>query len=126
MTYEYLSTRREGPVEYVTLNRPTVRNAFNEFLGFELTHWAEAISRDEEVRVVVMDGAGKVFCAGADLAWMAKMAAYTNEENVRDATARLWDDGIIDPADTRRVLALGLAAARNAPIPEPKFGIFRM
>ncbi len=42
------------------------------------------------------------------------------------ATARLWDDGIIDPADTRRVLALGLAAVRNAPIPEPKFGVFRM
>ena len=42
------------------------------------------------------------------------------------ATARLWDDGIIDPADTRRVLALGLAATRNAPVPEPKFGIFRM
>jgi len=42
------------------------------------------------------------------------------------ATARLWDDGIIDPADTRRVLALGLAAARHAPVPEPKFGIFRM
>jgi 3-methylcrotonyl-CoA carboxylase beta subunit len=42
------------------------------------------------------------------------------------ATARLWDDGVIDPADTRRVLALGLSAALNAPIPEPKFGIFRM
>lgn len=42
------------------------------------------------------------------------------------ATARLWDDGIIDPADTRRVLALGLAAARHAPVPEPRFGIFRM
>jgi 3-methylcrotonyl-CoA carboxylase beta subunit len=42
------------------------------------------------------------------------------------ATARLWDDGIIDPADTRRVLGLGLAAARHAPIPEPKFGVFRM
>ncbi len=42
------------------------------------------------------------------------------------ATARLWDDGVIDPADTRRVLALGLAASRNAPVPEPKFGIFRM
>ncbi|MGR4869009.1 carboxyl transferase domain-containing protein [Variovorax sp. LARHSF232] len=42
------------------------------------------------------------------------------------ATARLWDDGIIDPADTRRVLALALAATRNAPVPEPKFGIFRM
>jgi 3-methylcrotonyl-CoA carboxylase beta subunit len=42
------------------------------------------------------------------------------------ATARLWDDGVIDPADTRRVLALGLSAAYNAPIGEPKFGIFRM
>ena len=42
------------------------------------------------------------------------------------ATARLWDDGVIDPADTRRVLALGLSATLNAPIPEPKFGIFRM
>jgi 3-methylcrotonyl-CoA carboxylase beta subunit len=40
--------------------------------------------------------------------------------------ARLWDDGVIDPVDTRRVLALGLAAALNAPIPETKFGVFRM
>jgi 3-methylcrotonyl-CoA carboxylase beta subunit len=42
------------------------------------------------------------------------------------ASARLWDDGVIDPADTRRVLALGLSASLNAPIGEPKFGIFRM
>ncbi len=42
------------------------------------------------------------------------------------ATARLWDDGVIDPADTRRVLALGLSAARNQPTPETKFGVFRM
>jgi 3-methylcrotonyl-CoA carboxylase beta subunit len=42
------------------------------------------------------------------------------------ATARLWDDGVIDPSDTRRVLALGLSAALNAPIPETKFGLFRM
>ena len=42
------------------------------------------------------------------------------------ATARLWDDGIIDPADTRRVLALGLSAARNAPVDDTKFGLFRM
>ncbi len=42
------------------------------------------------------------------------------------ASARLWDDGIIDPADTRRVLALGLSASLNAPIGEPKFGVFRM
>ena len=42
------------------------------------------------------------------------------------ASARLWDDGIIDPADTRRVLALGLSASLNAPIGEPQFGVFRM
>jgi 3-methylcrotonyl-CoA carboxylase beta subunit len=42
------------------------------------------------------------------------------------ASARLWDDGIIDPLDTRRVLALGLAAARQVPVPDAKFGVFRM
>jgi 3-methylcrotonyl-CoA carboxylase beta subunit len=42
------------------------------------------------------------------------------------STARLWDDGIIDPLDTRRVLGMGLAAAANAPIPEPTYGIWRM
>jgi 3-methylcrotonyl-CoA carboxylase beta subunit len=42
------------------------------------------------------------------------------------SSARIWDDGVIDPADTRRVLALGLSASLNAPIPEPKFGVFRM
>ena len=52
--------------------------------------------------------------------------AFDEQADPYYATARLWDDGIIDPADKRRVLALGLAAARNAPVPEPKFGIFRM
>jgi 3-methylcrotonyl-CoA carboxylase beta subunit len=42
------------------------------------------------------------------------------------ATARLWDDGVIDPADTRMVLGLGLSAALNAPIPDTRFGVFRM
>jgi 3-methylcrotonyl-CoA carboxylase beta subunit len=42
------------------------------------------------------------------------------------SSARLWDDGVIDPADTRRVLTLGLSASMNAPIGEPKFGVFRM
>jgi 3-methylcrotonyl-CoA carboxylase beta subunit len=53
-------------------------------------------------------------------------AQYETQGHPYYATARLWDDGVIDPADTRRVLALGLAASKNAPIPEPKFGIFRM
>jgi 3-methylcrotonyl-CoA carboxylase beta subunit len=51
---------------------------------------------------------------------------YEDQGHPYYATARLWDDGIIDPADTRRVLALGLSAALNAPIPDTKFGVFRM
>ena len=51
---------------------------------------------------------------------------YEDEGNPYHATARLWDDGVIDPADTRRVLALGLSASLNAPIPDMKFGVFRM
>jgi 3-methylcrotonyl-CoA carboxylase beta subunit len=51
---------------------------------------------------------------------------YDVQGNPYFATARLWDDGIIDPADTRRVLALGLSAAANLPVPETKFGVFRM
>jgi acetyl-CoA carboxylase carboxyltransferase component len=53
-------------------------------------------------------------------------AKYEAEGNPYYSTARLWDDGIIDPLDTRRVLALGIAAALNAPIPETTFGVFRM
>ena len=51
---------------------------------------------------------------------------YEEQGHPYFATARLWDDGVIDPADTRRVLALGLSAARNAPIPDTRFGLFRM
>jgi acetyl-CoA carboxylase carboxyltransferase component len=53
-------------------------------------------------------------------------AKYDAEGNPYHSSARLWDDGIIDPLDTRRVLALGISAALNAPIPETTFGIFRM
>ncbi|HEX3454125.1 MAG TPA: carboxyl transferase domain-containing protein [Gaiellaceae bacterium] len=53
-------------------------------------------------------------------------AKYEAEGNPYYSTARLWDDGILDPLDTRRVLAMGIAAALNAPIPETTFGVFRM
>lgn len=53
-------------------------------------------------------------------------AQYEVQGHPYYASARLWDDGIIDPSDTRRVLALGLSAAMNAPVPETKFGVFRM
>lgn len=87
MAYQFIQTRRDGPVEYLTLNRPDVRNAFNEHVIQELTHWAEAVSNDDEVRVAVLAGAGKMFCAGADLTWMSKMASSTHEKNVQDASA---------------------------------------
>ena len=51
---------------------------------------------------------------------------FEREGNPYYATARLWDDGIIDPLDTRRALALGISASLNAPIPETRFGVFRM
>jgi 3-methylcrotonyl-CoA carboxylase beta subunit len=51
---------------------------------------------------------------------------YETQGSPYYSTARLWDDGIIDPLDTRMVLALGIAAARHAPIDEPRYGIFRM
>jgi 3-methylcrotonyl-CoA carboxylase beta subunit len=52
--------------------------------------------------------------------------AYEREGDPYFATARLWDDGIIDPLDTRRVLSMGIEAALHAPIPDTKFGVFRM
>ena len=73
-----------GPVVTVTLNRPDVRNAFNEDLIAELTRWARG-PMPADARVAVLRGSGKVFCAGADLAWMSKMAGYSREENVQDA-----------------------------------------
>jgi 3-methylcrotonyl-CoA carboxylase beta subunit len=54
------------------------------------------------------------------------LESYEAEGSPYYATARLWDDGVIDPLDTRRVLALGISASLNAPIPETHFGVFRM
>jgi 3-methylcrotonyl-CoA carboxylase beta subunit len=53
-------------------------------------------------------------------------AQYEHQGSAYYSTARIWDDGVIDPADTRRVLGTGLVAAANAPVPEPSYGVFRM
>jgi methylglutaconyl-CoA hydratase len=87
MAYRYLSTRRDDAVEYVTLNRPEVRNALNGDVIAELDDWAAGIRDDPHVRVAVLAGAGKSFSAGADVVWMAKTITFTNEENLRDAKA---------------------------------------
>jgi methylglutaconyl-CoA hydratase len=86
MPYQFLAVRRAGPVEFVTLNRPDVRNAFNEQVIDEITRWAAEVAEDDEVRVAVLAGAGKAFCAGADLTWMSRMVSYTHDENVQDAS----------------------------------------
>src|SRR5512141_2498973 len=79
-----LSIQTDGPVVRVSLNRPDVRNAFNEELIAELTAWAAWVTA-ATARVAVLSGTGKAFCAGADVAWMSKMVAYSREENVADA-----------------------------------------
>ena len=88
-----LLIEHDGPVVRVTLNRPEVRNAFNEELIAEMTAWAESLTPGGRARVAVLAGAGKMFSAGADLAWMSKMVAYTHDENVRDARgmARMFE-----------------------------------
>ena len=87
MSGQTIHVRRLANVDYVTLNRPEVHNAFNEQLIDEMTAWAERAAADSLLRGVVISGAGRSFCAGADLGWMAKMAGYTQEENLRDARA---------------------------------------
>ncbi|WP_186146371.1 enoyl-CoA hydratase-related protein, partial [Burkholderia gladioli] len=69
----------------VTLNRPDVRNAFNETMIAEVSAAFESLGARDDVRAIVLTGNGKAFCAGADLNWMRKMAGYSDAENRADA-----------------------------------------
>jgi 3-methylcrotonyl-CoA carboxylase beta subunit len=74
-----------------------------------------------------LEKSGKSWSKEEEEAFMAPIRAqYETQGHPYYATARLWDDGVIDPVDTRRVLGLGLSASLNAPIEETKFGVFRM
>ena len=84
---ENLIVERKNLVAVVTLNRPEVRNAFDDVLISNLTGVLRDLDKDETVRVVVLAGAGKAFCAGADLNWMKRMAGYGYEDNLKDANA---------------------------------------
>ena len=77
--------RLDGPVARVTLNRPDIRNAFNDEMLAGLLDAFARIRDDEQARVVVLTGAGKAFCAGADLHWMKRVVDYTYEENYEDS-----------------------------------------
>ena len=78
-----LEVTTEGPVQYVKLNRPEVRNAFNDELIAALTETFHKVG--PPIRAVVLSGEGKAFCAGGDLEWMRKAAAYSEDQNYEDA-----------------------------------------
>lgn len=86
MTYQHLTveTNSRG-VARVTLNRPEVKNAFNEQLIADITAAMNALSKDESARIVVLQGAGDAFSAGADLSWMKRASEFSAEENKADA-----------------------------------------
>lgn len=72
---------------WLTLNRPRVHNAFDDIMIATLTEILRQTEADPAVRAVVITGAGKSFSAGADLAWMRRMADYSEEENIKDANS---------------------------------------
>ncbi len=85
MQYQNLTVAIDNAVTTVTLNRPDVRNAFNEAMIAELTSAFNVLNDRDDVRAVVLAANGKAFCAGADLNWMKKMAGYSDDENRADA-----------------------------------------
>jgi methylglutaconyl-CoA hydratase len=88
-----LDIRRDGAVARVFLNRPDMRNAFNDAVIAELTRAFHTLGTDPSLRAIVLGGHGKAFCAGADLNWMRAMADYSWAQNQADAMAlaeMLW------------------------------------
>ena len=84
---ERIQLEIDGPVAHVWLNRPDVRNAFDGLMVTELRQVLFDLGTVEAVRVIVLGGRGPAFCAGADLDWMRAMAAFTRDENLREAQA---------------------------------------
>ena len=85
MQFTTLTVTAERHIATITLNRPDVRNAFNETVIAELTGAFRALGDTPDVRAIVLTGNGPAFCAGADLNWMKKMAGYSDDENRADA-----------------------------------------
>jgi methylglutaconyl-CoA hydratase len=83
----HLQLHFDAGVTTVTLNRPEVRNAFNDEVIAEMTAVFSELGEREEVRCIVLAGNGTAFCAGADLNWMKRMAGYSRDENIADAAA---------------------------------------
>lgn len=85
--YETINLERDGSILTLWLARPEVCNAFNDLLLAEVLDALIEIGKNKSVRVLVVTGRGKAFCAGADLNWMKKVVDYTFEENINDSRA---------------------------------------
>ncbi len=84
-TLETVTFSPRGPVGHVILNRPSVHNAFNRRMIQELILVFKAIEQMPDLRLIVLRGEGKSFCAGADLNWMREIKDYTYDENLRES-----------------------------------------
>jgi methylglutaconyl-CoA hydratase len=83
--YQSINLTREGAIATITLNRPAVHNAFNAQMIAELTDCARRLAQDRALRVVIICGAGRSFCAGADLEWMRASLGWSAADNLADA-----------------------------------------
>jgi len=89
MNYKTLTVSKKDDILTVSLNRAEVHNAMNETLMNELTACFKDISQDDTIRIVILTGNGKSFCAGADLNWMKSMVSYSIQENIKDSNLLL-------------------------------------
>ncbi len=85
MTYQYLLVTREKGIAIITFNRPEKRNAMNGEMILELTSALKILAQDEQVNVVIINGNGDHFCAGADINWMKATGTLNKDDNLRDA-----------------------------------------
>ncbi len=85
MSYRTIETTFEDRVARVALNRPEVRNAFDDVMIGELIEVIDRVEKDDTHRVLVLTGKGTAFCSGADIQWMQRMKGLSRDENVRDA-----------------------------------------
>ena len=127
-----LLVEKNDGVARVMLNRPDVRNAFDDALIASLTKVFDELNSDKAVKVVVLGGNGPAFCAGADLNWMKRMAGYSYDENLRDAQALARMLATLDGMDKPTIARVhgpafaggtGLVAACDIAVgtPEAKF-----
>ncbi len=85
MSHGTVRMDRDGAIARVTLNRPAIRNAFNDEMLADLLEIFGEIQSDGELRIVILSGAGQAFCAGADLTWMKRVVDYSRDENLADS-----------------------------------------